>query len=94
MGQRSMPMPYDIAKDDRDLPPLRDEHVIEVASRRRAIRRPIGNGDGQAADTSRNVRHERRLHRIHVSQQRRALTLQASSAPPRHARASREADHQ
>ena len=80
MGERVMPMAGDVSEHDRDLPRLGDEQVVEVAARRGALRGPVGDGDRQAAQEGGYLGHERGLHRAHVAQERRALTLEPASA--------------
>ena len=75
-----MAVPGDIAEDDRDLPRLRGEQVVEVAAGSRALGRSVGDRYRQPAHLSRNVGHQRRLHGVQIAQERGALTLQASRA--------------
>ena len=90
----SLSVPGDVAEDDRHLAARRHEHVVEVAAGGRAVGRPVRDRHGQAAHARWDLGHERRLHRAHVAQQRRALALQPQRAQARAARAHREADRQ
>src|ERR1700733_2724280 len=89
-----MAVSSDIAEDDRDLPRLRNEQVVEAPAGGWPLGGPVGHGSRQPAELGGNLGYERHLHDAQFPEQRDTLTLQAPRAKRRQARANTEPNRQ